>query len=46
MNYLAADDAFKAGLAKVQADNTTVLAVDATTTLSPGQNRNSCVPPP
>lgn len=41
VNYLSQSDAVKAGLAYVQSDNTTVLAVDDYTTLQSGQNRNS-----
>jgi len=41
VNFLNQTAAQGAGLAYVQSDNTTVLAVDDTTTLSVGQNRNS-----
>ena len=43
VNYLGQGDAQNAGLAYVQGDNTTVLAVDSTTSLQSGQNRNSYV---
>ncbi|OCH91522.1 glycoside hydrolase family 16 protein [Obba rivulosa] len=41
VNFLDQPSAAQAGLAYVQSDNTTVLAVDDTTQLSVGQNRNS-----
>ncbi|EMD39259.1 glycoside hydrolase family 16 protein [Gelatoporia subvermispora B] len=41
VNFLDQQAASQAGLAYVQSDNTTVLAVDDTTQLSVGQNRNS-----
>ncbi|KAF8216627.1 glycoside hydrolase family 16 protein [Mycena galopus ATCC 62051] len=41
VNYLTQSAAKKANLAFVQTDGTTVLAVDSTTKLSKGQNRNS-----
>ncbi|KIK50458.1 glycoside hydrolase family 16 protein [Collybiopsis luxurians FD-317 M1] len=41
VNYLDADDAKSKGLAYVQGDGTTILAVDNYTTLSSGQSRNS-----
>jgi hypothetical protein len=41
VNYQPADQAFKKGLAFVQDDNTTVLAVDDFTPLSPGTPRDS-----
>jgi hypothetical protein len=41
VNYLNAGDAFSKGLAFVQQDNTTVLAVDDTTFLPEGANRDS-----
>ncbi|KAI0272489.1 glycoside hydrolase family 16 protein [Gloeopeniophorella convolvens] len=41
VKYLSHADASKAGIAYVQSDNTTVLAVDSTTDLSNGANRNS-----
>jgi len=41
VNFLNDKDAFSSGLALVQDDNTTVLAVDDTTVLPVGANRNS-----
>jgi len=41
VNYLSQQDAFSKGLAFVQPDNTTVLAVDDTTFLPVGGNRDS-----
>lgn len=41
VNYLSQSAAQSAGLAYVQSDGTTVLAVDDTTQLGSGQNRNS-----
>ncbi|KAK7025209.1 GH16 domain-containing protein [Favolaschia claudopus] len=41
VNYLTKDEATKKGLAYVQKDGTTVLAVDSKTKLGAGQNRDS-----
>jgi hypothetical protein len=41
VDYVDAAAAKAAGLAYVQADNTTVIGVDSTTTLKPGQHRQS-----
>lgn len=41
VNYVDSNTAFKTGLAFVQDDETVVMGVDNSTTLSPGQNRNS-----
>ncbi|KAJ7130649.1 glycoside hydrolase family 16 protein [Mycena epipterygia] len=41
VNYLSKADATAKGLAYVQADGTTVLAVDSKSTLKPGANRDS-----
>jgi len=41
VNFQSADDAFRKGLAYVQDDNTTILAVDSTTHLPVGGNRDS-----
>ncbi|KAF7370506.1 GH16 domain-containing protein [Mycena sanguinolenta] len=41
VNYLSASEAQSKKLAYVQSDGTTILAVDSTSKLSPGENRNS-----
>ncbi|KAI0040962.1 glycoside hydrolase family 16 protein [Auriscalpium vulgare] len=41
VNFVSQSDAVKKGLAFVRPDNVAVLAVDNTTDLSPGQNRNT-----
>ena len=41
VNYLDMQDAMNAGLAYVDSDNSFVLAVDSTSYVAPGGNRNS-----
>lgn len=43
VNYLSQADAEAAGLVYLQSDGAFVLAVDSTTTLGAGENRNSFV---